>query len=533
MIDKETHKELFVNTTNANVEIALQEDGKLVEFHREFSGNEFTVGNIYVGRVKKILHGLNAAFIDIGHQKDAFLHYLDLGVKVKTINKFVKNRLQNNPDYLSIESIKEEEHIAKKGNIKDVLTVNQLILVQIIKEPISTKGPRVSGDIALAGRFLVFIPFSNQLSVSQKIKNEAERDRLKKIITKYHPKNVGIIIRTIAENKNEEDIYADFQNLSERWNQIIQNINGIKFPKKVASELNRIGSFIRDLLNDTFDAIHINDVDTFKEVREFMKVIAPERIDIIKLYQKSTPLFEHYGIDKQIRTGFGKIVAIKSGIYLVIEHTEALNVIDVNSGHRINAFKSQEENILAVNLEAATEIARQLRLRDIGGIIIIDFIDMRSSENQKILHKRLKEEMKKDRACHTILPPNKFGLVHITRERVRPSADIEPKDKCPTCQGSGKIKTSHLFYIDEIEAYIEFLVEKQQEKKLTLITHPFIHAYLTKGFFNWKRKWQRKYHCKLTICSDETYSYLEYRFFNDTLGEINIWTYIQDKSRCN
>lgn len=533
MVNKKTYKELFVNTTSTSVEIALQENKILVEFHREFTGNEFTVGNIYIARVKKILPGLNAAFVDIGHQKNAFLHYLDLGVKIKTINNFVKNRLQNNPNYQSIESIKEEKEITKTGNIKDILTVNQLILTQIIKEPMSTKGPRVSGEISLAGRFLVFIPFSNQILVSQKIKNELERNRLKKIAKKYKPNNVGIIIRTIAENRSEKDIYADFQNLLERWTQIVQNINGIKFPKKIASELNRISSFIRDLLNDSFDFIHINNLDTFKEVRAFMKVIAPERINIVKLYQKTTPLFEYYGIDKQIRTGFGKIVAIKNGIYLVIEHTEALNVIDVNSGHRMSAFKTQEENILNVNLEAATEIARQLRLRDIGGIIIVDFIDMRMAENQKTLYNRLKEEMKKDRACHTILPPNKFGLVHITRERVRPSTDIEVKDKCPSCQGTGKVKVSSLFYINEIEAYIQFLVEKQQEKKLTLIAHPFIYAYLTKGFFNWRRKWQWKYHCRLNIYSDSSYNYLEYRFFNDSIGEINMWTYIQDKSSCN
>lgn len=528
MGDKSVHKELFVNVSSSYVEIALQENGSLVEFHREITNNEFAVGNIYLARVKKILPGLNAAFIDIGHSKDAFLHYLDLGPKIKTINKFVKHRLQNNPNYQSLESISYESEISKNGSIKDILSVNQLILVQIIKESISTKGPRISGEISLAGRFLVLIPFSDQLMISQKIRNDSEKSRLKEIIRKHKPKNVGFIIRTIAENRKEDELINDLQNLLERWNQTIININGIKFPKKVASELNRLSSFIRDLLNDSFDAIHINDQDTFEDVLSFMKIIAPERMNIIKYFNKKSSLFEYYGIDKQIRTGFGKIVAIKNGIYLIIEHTEALHVIDVNSGHRMDALKTQEENILNVNLEAATEIARQLRLRDIGGIIVVDFIDMHTSENQKILYERLKEEMKKDRACHSILPPNKFGLVQITRERVRPSADVEVKDKCPSCQGSGKVRPAPLF-IDEIEANLQFLVEKQHEKKLTLVTHPFVNAYLTKGFFNWKRKWQYKYHCKLSINSDMSYHFLEYRFYNDTLGEINMWTYIQDK----
>ncbi|MBP7101634.1 MAG: Rne/Rng family ribonuclease [Bacteroidales bacterium] len=528
MQEKETHKKLFVNISDSNIEIALLEDSNLVEFTREIVNNEFTVGDIYVGRVKKILPGLNAAFIDIGHPKDAFLHYLDLGVKINTINKFVKNRLQNHPKYNNLDALSFENEISKNGNIKDVLTVNQLVLVQIIKESISTKGPRVSGEISLAGRFFVLIPFSNQIMVSQKIKDDKEKNRLKEIIKKYKPRNIGVIIRTVSENQGEEELRVDMENLMDRWNKAVLNINGIKFPKKVVSEYNRITSMLRDLLNDSFEAIYINDSYSYNEIRSFIQVIAPERVDIVKLHQKNIPLFEYYGIDKQIRSGFGKIVAIKSGIYLVIEHTEALHVIDVNSGHRMDAGKTQEENVLHVNMEAAIEIARQLRLRDIGGIIVIDFIDMHTSENQKILYNTLKEEMKKDRACHTILPPNKFGLVQLTRQRVRPSTDIEVKEKCPSCQGTGKIKPPLLF-IDEIESNLQFLVEKQQEKELNLIVHPFLYAYLTKGFFNIKRKWKKKYKCHLTINYDASYNFLEYRFFNDTLGEINMWTYVYNK----
>lgn len=525
---KEYRKDLFVNIGQSEIEIALQEEGSLVEFHRETISNEFAVGDIYLARVKKILPGLNAAFVDVGHEKDAFLHYLDLGPRIKTISKFVKDRLQNNSKFKNLDKLSYENEISKSGNIKEILSVNQIVLVQIMKESISTKGPRVTGEISLAGRFIVLIPFSDQIMISQKIKNERERIRLKEIIRKFKPKNIGVIIRTIAENQREEELKIDLQNVLERWDQTIVNISGIKFPKKVASELNRITSLIRDLFNDTFDSIYINDEESYNEIRSFIKLIAPERLSIVKLHKKKTPLFEYFGVDKQIRSGFGKIVAIKNGIYLVIEHTEALHVIDVNSGHRMDAFKTQEENVLSVNLEAAVEIARQLRLRDIGGIIVIDFIDMHASENQRILYDKLKEEMKKDRACHTILPPNKFGLVQITRQRVRSSTDVEVKEKCPSCQGSGRVKAP-ISLLDNIENNLQFLVDKQKEKKLTLITHPFVYAFLTKGFFNIKSKWMLKYHCKLKINYDNTYSFLEYRFFNDTLGEINMYSYMKNK----
>jgi ribonuclease G len=525
---KDYRKELFVNIGQSEIEIALQEDGKLVEFHREVTKNEFAVGDIYLARVKKILPGLNAVFVDVGHEKDAFLHYLDLGPKIKTISHFVKLRLQNNSKYQDLDSLKFDKEISKNGNIKEILSVNQIILVQIMKESISTKGPRVTGEISLAGRFLVLIPFSDKIMVSQKIKNEKERNRLKEIIKKFKPNNVGVIIRTIAEKQGEDELKQDFENVLKRWNQSLANISGIKFPKKVASELNRITSLIRDLFNDSFDTIYLNDIDSYNEIRSFIKVIAPERLNIVKLHKKQTSLFEYYGVDKQIRSGFGKIVAIKNGIYLIIEHTEALHVIDVNSGHRMDALKTQEENVLSVNLDAAVEIARQLRLRDIGGIIVVDFIDMHSSENQRTLYNKLKDEMKKDRACHTILPPNKFGLVQITRQRVRSSTDVEVREKCPSCHGSGKIKAP-IQILDNIENNLQFLVEKQQEKKLTLLTHPFVYAYLTKGFFNIKRKWMLKYRCKLKIGYENSYSFLEFRFFNDTLGEINMCTYMKNK----
>lgn len=531
---KDYRKDLFVNIGQSEIEIALQEEGSLVEFHRETISNEFAVGDIYLARVKKILPGLNAAFVDVGHEKDAFLHYLDLGPRVKTISKFVKNRLQNNSKFKNLDTLNYENEISKNGNIKEILSINQIVLVQIMKESISTKGPRVTGEISLAGRFIVLIPFSDQIMISQKIKNERERIRLKEIIRKFKPKNIGVIIRTIAENQREEELKVDLQNVLERWDQTIVNISGIKFPKKVASELNRITSLIRDLFNDTFDSIYINDEESYNEIRSFIKLIAPERLKIVKLHKKKTPLFEYFGVDKQIRSGFGKIVAIKNGIYLVIEHTEALHVIDVNSGHRMDALKTQEENVLSVNLEAAVEIARQLRLRDIGGIIVIDFIDMHITENQRILYNKLKDEMKKDRACHTILPPNKFGLVQITRQRVRSSTDLEVKEKCPSCQGSGRVKAP-VSLLDNIENNLQFLVEKQKEKKLTLITHPFVYAYLTKGFFNMKRKWMLKYRCKLKINYCNSYAFLEYRFFNDTFGEINMYSYMKNKHNppCN
>ncbi len=512
-------RELIIDSGVAEVNIALLEDKYLVELHKEQTNNNFSVGDVFLGKVKKIMPGLNAAFVDVGHEKDAFLHYLDLGQQFRSLNNYVKLAIQNKAGLIKFEDFRLEPDIEKTGKITQVLNTGQQILVQIAKEPISTKGPRISTEISFPGRYLVLLPFSNKISISQKIKDKEERSRLKRLIQSIVPKNYGIIVRTVAENKKVSELDSDLKNLINRWELIIKRLPNLKAPQKVLSEINRTSAILRDLLNETFNTIHVNDPAIYEEVRSFLLKIAPEKKDIVKLYKGKVPIFEHFGVDKQIKNSFGKNVTIKSGIYLIIEHTEALHVIDVNSGHRVNKEKSQEENALLTNIEAATEIARQLRLRDMGGIIVVDFIDMHDAKNRRALFQHLKEEMSKDRAKHTILPPSKFGLVQITRQRVRPEMEIQVLEQCPVCGGTGKIKPS-VMLIDDIENNLNYLIQEQNEKKLTLTVHPFVHAFITKGINSTQLKWFLKYKTWIKVVPMTNYHLLEFHFYNKNGDEL-------------
>ena len=494
----------------------------LVELHREKLNRNFSVGDIYLGRVKRIVPGLNAAFVDIGHEKDAFLHLLDLGPHVLTFNKYIKEKLQGRKVDIFKEQYPLEPVISKKNGISEVLSVNQLVMVQVIKEAISTKGPRLSCEISYAGRFLVLVPFAQQVMISQKIKGKKERSRLSELVSSIKPENVGVIIRTVAENQGKEELLADLKQLMSKWRSSLNNIEGTRFPKKLCSELNRTSSMLRDLLDQSFTGIYTNSKLQYEEIYTYVRQIAPDQLDIVKYHNNGTPLFEYYGIDRQIKSGFGKIVAIKNGIYLIIEQTEAMYVIDVNSGHKMDAQIPQEENILRVNIGAAVEIARQLRLRDIGGIIIIDFIDMQKQENRKALYQCMVDEMKKDRASHTILPVNRFGLIQVTRQRVRPETHLDMLEKCPSCHGSGKMKPAVLI-VDEIYNNLEFLLQNYKQDKITLKVHPFVYAYLKEGFFNLHRKWQWALKRRFRIESDPHYHFLEYKFHNSRFGEIDLW----------
>ncbi len=518
---QEINRELIINSDVNEVEIALIEDKQLVEINRDKANRNHMVGDVYLGKVKKIMSGLNAAFVDVGYEKDAFLHYLDLGQNILSINKFVKKATSGDIIIPEISEFDIEDEIDKTGKISDVLTAGQNILVQVAKEPISTKGPRISSEISFAGRYLVLVPFSNKISISQKIKSSEERTRLKRLLQSICPKNFGVIIRTVAENKKVAELDSDLNQLVAKWETAISKLPFILPTQKVISELDRTSAMLRDLLNESFNSIIVNDQAMFEDIRSYILNIAPDKIDIVKLYKGKLPIFENFGIDKQIKNSFGKIVTIKSGVYIIIEHTEALHVIDVNSGYRSNSSNSQEINALDVNLEAASEIARQLRLRDMGGIIVIDFIDLHEGANRRALYERLKQEMSKDRAKHTILPPSKFGLVQITRQRVRPEMTIEILEKCPCCEGTGQITPSVLI-VDEIENHLSYLIREQNEKKLTLYVHPYLCAFINKGFISKKLKWFMKFNQFVKVKSNSSFHFLEYKFFNKQGDEINI-----------
>ncbi|MEI7897277.1 MAG: Rne/Rng family ribonuclease [bacterium] len=515
------NKELIINSTSTEVEIALLEDKLLVELNKEKSNNEFSVGDIYLGKIKKIMPGLNAAFVDVGYEKDAFLHYLDLGPQIMSLLKYIKKGQAASGGVLSIGDFELEADIQKTGKITQVLKPNMDIVIQIAKEPISTKGPRVTSEIAFAGRYLVLMPFSDKISVSQKIKSAEERNRLKRLITSIKPKNCGIIIRTVAENKLVADLDSDLRSLYKRWEIITQKLATARPPQKIIGEIDRTSAILRDALNESFNNIVVNDAVLYEEIRTYIQRIVPEKVNIVKLHTGKVPIFDQYGIDKQIKNSFGKIVTIRSGTYLVIEHTEALHVIDINSGHRVNQDQNQETNAMEVNIEAATEVARQLRLRDMGGIIVIDFIDMTQGLNRRKLFEKLRDEMKRDRAKHSILPPSKFGLVQITRQRVRPEMNVQILEKCPSCDGTGKIRPTILL-TDDIENNLGYLVREQNEKSLTLVVHPYLHTFLTHGWFNFRWKWWRKYGQWVAIRPQNAYHFLEYHFLNKNGEEIKM-----------
>lgn len=514
------NKELIIDANPNEVVIALLEEKRLVELHKEKTNNNYTVGDLYLGKIKKIIPGLNAAFVDVGYERDAFLHYLDLGPQIKSLQKFLKINM-GTAGQVSIESFANEADIEKTGKISQVLSPNQQLLVQIAKEPISTKGPRITSEIALAGRYLVMVPFSNRISVSQKIKSNDERNRLKRLVQSIKPNNFGVIIRTVAENKKVADLITDLNDLVDKWKTASLKLYNAKAPVKIFGELDRTATILRDLLNDSFSNIYVNNSTVYDEIKSYLKTIAPNKLDILKLHKGNVPIFEQYGIDKQIITSFGKKVTFKNGAYLIIEHTEALHVIDVNSGHRSKSSNNQEINAFEVNCEAAKEIARQLRLRDMGGIIVVDFIDMQGKDHRKELYQCMSDEMKLDHSKHTILPPSKFGLVQITRQRVRPEMNIETLQQCPACQGSGKIKPS-IMLIEEIENNIKFLLQEQNESYISLTCHPFVCSFLTKGIFSKKVKWWLKFNKMIPIKSDSSYNIMEYKFFDKLDEEINM-----------
>lgn len=505
------NKELIIRSSSEAVDFALLKDGKLIELHKEEEKSNFQVGDIFIAKIRKPVAGLNAAFVNVGYEKDAFLHYHDLGPNLASQLKFIKLVTTGKIKDFSLKNFKFENEIDKDGVISDVLTANQSILVQVVKEPISTKGPRISSELSLAGRFIVLVPFSDRVSISQKIESKEEKSRLKTLVNAIKPKGFGVIVRTVAEGKNTAELEKDLQNLFDRWIAMVKKLPTAHHPSKVLGELNRASSILRDVFNDTFSGIHIDDAELYQETKDYLQEIAPSKQSIVKLYQsKDTPIFEKYNIERQIKTSFGKTVSMSKGAYLIIEHTEALHVIDVNSGNRSNKATNQEDTAMEVNMIAAAEIARQLRLRDMGGIIVVDFIDMSNPENRKVLFEFLRTEMSDDKAKHKILPPSKFGLVQITRQRVRPEVNIETREENPD-NGNGAIEAPILI-IDKITGDLERILKTH--KKVVLNVHPFVAAYISKGFPSMRSKWFLEHKKWVKIIPRDAYTFLEYHFFD-------------------
>ncbi len=506
--------EVVIDVQQKEISIALLEDKNLVEYQTEQRSASYSVGNIYIARVKKIMPGLNACFVDVGHEKDAFLHYLDLGTKFPSYEKYLKQVESDKKKFYPISKAFLREDLIKEGSIQNTLSVGQEILVQIVKEPISTKGPRLTGELSFAGRYIVLVPFEDKVSVSSKIKSGEERARLKQLISSIKPKNFGVIVRTVAQGKRVAELDMELKVLLKRWEDMVTKVQKTtQRPELVYEETSRVVALLRDLFNPSYENIYINDITVYNEVKQYVSLISPDKVGIVKMYKGQVPIFDNFNITKQIKSSFGKIVNYKHGAYLVIEHTEALHVVDVNSGNRTRQVSSQEANALEVNLGAADELARQLRLRDMGGIIVVDFIDMNLAEDRQLLYERMCSNMQKDRARHNILPLSKFGLMQITRHRVRPVMDVHVEETCPTCFGKGTIKSSILF-VDLLERKIDNLVNKIGVKTFYLHVHPYVAAYINQGFLSLKRRWQLKYSVGMHVISSQKMAFLQYEFYD-------------------
>lgn len=502
-------KELIIRSTANGNEIALLENKKLVELHLEKEENAFKVGDVFLGRVRKVMPGMNAAFVDIGYEKDAFLHYTDLGPGFRTYQQFFKGVLAGNID--NINSVKYQHQIEKGGKINDVLAAKTLIPVQIFKEPISSKGPRLTTEISIAGRYLILTPFVQTIGVSKKIANEEERERLKILLKSLTPKNFGVIIRTVAQGKGAAELHKDLTHLIEKWELMVKNLKNASYRQKVLSEIDKSSVLIRDLMSDKFKSIITSDKVLATDLEEYITSVAPDQKDIVKVYNGKTSIFDHYDVTRQIKSSFGNTVNFGKGPYLVIEHTEALHVVDVNSGHKVGMKGDQESNALSVNLGAAEELARQLRLRDIGGIVVVDFIDMKKAENRKQVYDKMRELLKFDKATTNVLPLSKFNLMQITRQRVRPQVVISTKENCPTCRGTGKIEAS-LLLMDLINNKVEYLVNN--DIKFTLIVHPFIESFIKRGIISKQVKWFMEYRKWIKVRADENIALTEFKFEN-------------------
>lgn len=511
------NKELVIRTNADAVDFALLKDGRLIELHSEKETNQFQVGDIFIAKIRKPVTGLNAAFVHLGYDKDAFLHYHDLGPNVRSLIEFTRQVVSGKRKDFSLSNFPLEEPIQKDGGILEVLKPNLSIPVQVVKEPISTKGPRLSSELSLAGRYLVLVPFSERISISQKIDSNEEKTRLKRLVQAIRPKGFGVIVRTVAMDKKVEELEADLAYLLERWNTMCAKLPTAQHPSKILGELTKASSMLRDIFNDTFTGIVVDDKELYGQIKEYLHTIAPEKESILKHYKsQDIPMFEKYNIERQIKTSFGKTVSMNKGAYLIIEHTEALHVIDVNSGNRSNKAANQEETALEVNLIAASEIARQLRLRDMGGIIVIDFIDMSNPDNRKKLFDFLREEMSDDKAKHKILPPSKFGLIQITRQRVRPEVSIKTQEEDPN-NGNTEVDAP-IVIIDRIKADLERLLVNHS--KVVLHVHPFISAYITKGFPSLRAKWFIEYKKWIKVIPRDAFTYLEYQFFDGQGNQI-------------
>lgn len=534
---KTVKKQLLMNKSGDEIQVALVEDGRLAELVIERPDSLRSIGDIYLGRVHKVVEGLKAAFVDIGQKSDGFLHFSDVGTTNEDYRALIEDDEDDENGTLEGEDVEKNDDVQAESKprasekaprsatperkrqsytqmIAGKLKANDSILVQVIKEPISNKGSRLTSDITIAGRFMVLLPFGGgQIAVSRRVVSRKERSRLKKLVRSILPEGFGAIIRTVAENQEEELLKKDLEKLLVKWQQIEEKLQDAKPPQLIFKEDTIISSVLRDSLNSDVTELVANCPSIYKETLNYILWAAPEMEKNVTLYQGKLPLFEGYGIAKDVESIFSRKVWLKSGGYIIIEHTEAMVVVDVNSG-RYAAKKEQEENSLKTNLEAAREVVRQLRLRDIGGIIVVDFIDMLDQKNSKKVFDSMKTELRHDRAKSNILPLSDFGLMQITRERIRPSLMQRMGDQCPACGGSGVVQARYTT-INQIERWLRkyALQRKVMFQKLDLYVSPTVAEPLCDEERKTEMKWFLQHMLFVKIKSDESLRSDDFRFY--------------------
>lgn len=513
-------KEIVINSTATQTRVAIVEDGILADFFVDYPENRRTVGDIYLGKVARVLPGIKAAFIDIGMKHDAFLHFSDIGESTKQLQEIIGEE-DSDVDEDDEEAAAKTEIQNKNGSSSSKLQIPKLkkgeqILVQITKEPVNNKGVRVSSSISLAGRFCVLLPFDGKVGISKKIPDFKERKRLRQIARSILPKNYGLIIRTVAKDQPESALRDDLNNLMKTWHEIETAIKTEKPPALIYQDMNTTSSVIRDLFTPDITKVFIDSKKLYKQIKNYVSVVQPSLADKIELFPSGGSIFESFKIEEQIKTLMSRKVPLPSGGYLIIEHTEAMVVVDVNSG-RYAKSKDQELNSLKTDLEAAREIARQLRLRDIGGIIVVDFIDLEEEKNKKKIFDELKKEFRRDRAKVSLLPMSDFGLIQITRQRVRQNIMQTMKETCPYCLGSGLLtKYSHVLY--DLEDWLKKFKKSSKERRLILKCHPLFAARLRKGKDVSLFKLQLKYLVRIKIEEDNNLRIGQLKFISAKTG---------------
>lgn len=510
-------KVILINSIAEDIRIAITEDGKLAEFFLDTPDKERNVGDIYLGKVGKVIPGIRAAFIDLGFQQDAFLHFSDIGNTLDDYSAIIG-------DDSDIEEDEEEEDsqtsfISQKDSYHKLpnLERGQDIVVQITKEPVGNKGFRVTSKVSIPGRYLVLIPFEKKIGLSKKIYNPKEKRRLRSIVKSTLPKGFGIIIRTVAAGQEDNLILDDLNTLIQTWNDIQSKLKTIKAPLILHKDVSTTSSVIRDLFKEDISKIIVDSKKIFKDIKLYVDETSPEFSSKLELYNGDQPLFDVYNIEKQIEESIQRKVWLKNGGYIIIEPTEAMTVVDVNSG-KYARHRDQEINSLNTNLESAKEIVRQIRLRDIGGIIVIDFIDLYDEKNRRRLFEDIKREFKNDRAKSTILPVSEFGLVEITRQRIRQNIIHTVSDFCPMCNGSGHIQSKSTF-LNRIERWITRYKGGNNGMSLTLTVNPYIRHYLSEGFISKFTQLRFKYFLFIKLEEDDKLSLNEFRFYSKKLGK--------------